>query len=110
LDLFLRFSSPAGGLHGDVQPGDRFFWFTTTGWVVWNFLIGNLMLGATIVLYDGSPAYPDLDVLWKLAAEAGVTTFGVSPNRLGTTSAGSAAWSALAPPCRRRDSNGSTTM
>jgi acetoacetyl-CoA synthetase len=69
----------AAGLHSDVRPGDRFFWFTTTGWVMWNFLIGNLLLGATIVLYDGSPGYPDLEVLWKLAEAAGVTTFGTSP-------------------------------
>ncbi len=65
-------------LHHDVGPGDRFTWFTTTGWMMWNFLLGGLALGATIVLYDGSPAYPDLTALWRLVAELGVTIFGTS--------------------------------
>ena len=62
-------------LHFDAQAGDRVFWFTTTGWVMWNVLLGALLTPASIVLYDGSPAG---DALWDLAAEAGVTTFGVS--------------------------------
>jgi acetoacetyl-CoA synthetase len=65
-------------LHCDLGPGDRFFWFTTTGWMMWNFLISGLMVGSTIVLYDGSPAHPDLDALWRLAAEERVTFFGTS--------------------------------
>ena len=65
-------------LHLDLGPGDRFFWFTTTGWMMWNFLISGLLLGTTIVLYDGSPAYPSLRVLWQLAEEAGMTYFGTS--------------------------------
>jgi acetoacetyl-CoA synthetase len=65
-------------LHIDAQPGDRLFWFTTTGWMMWNFLVGGLLTQASIVLYDGSPAAPDLDVLWNLAAEAGITCFGTS--------------------------------
>ncbi len=65
-------------LHYDLRPGERFFWFTTTGWMMWNFLIAGLMVGATIVLYDGNPSYPDLGVLWKLAAEHDVRLFGVS--------------------------------
>ena len=65
-------------LHLDLGEEDRFFWFTTTGWMMWNFLIGGLMVGATIVLYDGSPAYPDMRALWRLAAETGMTYFGTS--------------------------------
>jgi len=65
-------------LHHDVGPDDRFFWFTTTGWMMWNFLVSGLALGATIVLYDGSPGHPDLGALWRLAAETGVTQFGTS--------------------------------
>ncbi len=66
------------GLHVDLKPGDRFFWFTTTGWMVWNFLQGGLLLGATPVLFDGNPGYPNLNVLWLLAAETGVKVFGTS--------------------------------
>ncbi len=64
--------------HNDVKPGERYFWFSTTGWMMWNFVQANLMVGATIVLYDGSPGYPDLGVLWRLAEEAGVNHFGTS--------------------------------
>ena len=66
------------GLHLDAQPGDRVFWFTTTGWMMWNFLAGVLLTRAAIVLYDGSPGHPDLGVLWDLAERAGVTCFGTS--------------------------------
>jgi len=62
----------------DLKSGDRFFWFTTTGWMMWNLLIGGLLVGATIVMYDGSPAYPDMGVLWKYAQDAGMTLFGAS--------------------------------
>ena len=65
-------------LHVDAQAGDRVFWFTTTGWMMWNFLVSGLLTEAAIVLYDGSPAEPDMGVLWDLAANAGVTTFGTS--------------------------------
>jgi acetoacetyl-CoA synthetase len=65
-------------LHCDLKPGDRFFWFTTTGWMMWNFLLGGLLRGVTAVLYDGSPGAEDMRVLWRLAAEARVTMFGVS--------------------------------
>jgi acetoacetyl-CoA synthetase len=67
-----------GYLHLDAQPGDRLFWFTTTGWMMWNFLIGGLLTSASIVLYDGNPAYPDMGVLWDLAERTGETTFGTS--------------------------------
>jgi acetoacetyl-CoA synthetase len=65
-------------LHVDAQEGDRIFWFTTTGWMMWNFLVGCLLTEASIVLYDGSPGHPDMGVLWDLAESAGVTTFGTS--------------------------------
>jgi acetoacetyl-CoA synthetase len=62
----------------DLGPGDRFLWFTTTGWMMWNYLVGGLLVGATLVLYDGSPGHPDLDVLWAVAERHRVTLFGVS--------------------------------
>jgi acetoacetyl-CoA synthetase len=65
-------------LQADLGPGERFSWFTTTGWMMWNFLISGLLVGATIVLYDGSPAHPDLGALWRLADAEGVTYFGTS--------------------------------
>lgn len=65
-------------LHFDVQPADRVFWFTTTGWMMWNLLAGCLLTGATIVLFDGNPGYPSLDALWDLAERAGLTHFGSS--------------------------------
>ena len=65
-------------LHVDAQRGDRVFWFTTTGWMMWNFLVGVLLTDAEIVLYDGNPGHPDLGRLWQLADEAGITTFGTS--------------------------------
>lgn len=64
--------------HNDVHPGERFFWFSTTGWMMWNFVQASLLTGATIVLYDGSPAFPDLGVLWRLAEQAGIHHFGTS--------------------------------
>ena len=70
-------------LHADLGPGDRSFWFTTTGWMMWNYLIGGLLVGASLVLFDGSPGEPDLGRLWELAAEAGVTHFGTSAAHLG---------------------------
>jgi len=69
-------------LHLDLRSGDRMFWFTTTGWMMWNFLVGCLISDAAIVLYDGSPAHPDLNVLWGLAERAGITCMGVSPGLL----------------------------
>jgi acetoacetyl-CoA synthetase len=66
------------GLHFDLGPSDRFFWFSTTGWMMWNLLISGLLVGSTIVLYDGSPAHPSLDALWQLADSRGITHFGTS--------------------------------
>ncbi len=65
-------------LHVDAHEDDRVFWFTTTGWMMWNFLVGVLLTPASIVLYDGNPATPDLGVLWDLAERAGITIFGTS--------------------------------
>jgi acetoacetyl-CoA synthetase len=65
-------------LHVDAHPGDRLFWFTTTGWMMWNFLVSGLLTRAAIVLYDGSPGHPDMNVLWDLAERAGTTMFGTS--------------------------------
>ncbi len=65
-------------LHLDLKPEDRFFWYTSTGWMMWNFLVGGLLAGSRIVLYNGSPGYPDLNRLWALAAESGITYFGTS--------------------------------
>jgi acetoacetyl-CoA synthetase len=70
----MKFSS----LHMDVHPADRFFWFSTTGWVMWNILQGSLLVGATPILYDGSPGFPDLNVLWDLAGNARMTFFGTN--------------------------------
>ena len=66
------------GLHLDAQRGDRVFWFSTTGWMMWNFLVGVLLTPASVVLYDGNPGYPDLTALWDLAARTGMTCFGTS--------------------------------
>ncbi len=65
-------------LHVDAHPGDRLFWFTTTGWMMWNFLVSGLLTRAAIVLYDGNPGHPDMEVLWELAERAGITMFGTS--------------------------------
>jgi len=65
-------------LHSDLGTGDRFTWFTTTGWMMWNVLISGLLVGATVVLYDGSPSYPDLNGLWEMIAAEGITYFGTS--------------------------------
>jgi acetoacetyl-CoA synthetase len=65
-------------LHCDLGPADRFFWFSTTGWMMWNYLVSGLLVGASIVLYDGEPAFPDLMNLWRMAADDEVTFFGTS--------------------------------
>jgi acetoacetyl-CoA synthetase len=63
--------------HQDLHPGDVFTWYTTTGWMMWNYLAGGLLAGTAIVLYDGSATHPETDRLWRLAAEHGVTYLGV---------------------------------
>ncbi|MEQ1746693.1 MAG: acetoacetate--CoA ligase [Saprospiraceae bacterium] len=75
--------------HNDVHPGERFFWFSTTGWMMWNFTVASLLTGATAVLYDGSPGYPSLDVLWEMAEKARIAHFGTSaPFLVGCLKAG----------------------
>ncbi len=66
-------------LHYDLGPGERLFWYTTPSWMMWNFVVGGLLTGASIVVYDGSPGHPRVDQLWALAAEHGVTVLGMSP-------------------------------
>ena len=66
-------------LHLDLRAGDRMFFYTTTGWMMWNFLVSSLLLGVCPVLFDGSPAHPAPDVLWQVAQDAGVRLFGASP-------------------------------
>ena len=64
------------GLHLDLKPEDRFFWFSTTGWIMWNILVSGLLMGSTVLLYDGNPGFPDMDVLWDYAEQARMTVFG----------------------------------
>ncbi len=69
-------------LHIDLGPEDRFFWFTTTGWMMWNLLVGGLLSGATALLYDGNPGHPDMNALWRFAEETNMTHFGTSASYL----------------------------
>lgn len=64
--------------HNDLKPNDNFFWYSSTGWMMWNYVIGSLLAGSTAILYNGSPAYPDMNALFALAAETGMTYFGTS--------------------------------
>jgi acetoacetyl-CoA synthetase len=66
------------GLHQDLRPGNRLFWFSSTGWMMWNYILGGLLVGVTPVLFDGNPAYPSLDTLWQLAESSKMTVFGTS--------------------------------
>src|SRR5229473_2926770 len=68
----------------DLRAGDTFFWFTSTGWMMWNLLIGGLLNGSIILLYDGSPAYPDMGTLWKLAQDSHMNLFGTSAGYITT--------------------------
>jgi acetoacetyl-CoA synthetase len=68
----------SASLHCDLGRGDRFFWFTTTGWMMWNFLMSGLLVGATILCYDGNPTWPDSGALWRMASELSITYFGTS--------------------------------
>jgi acetoacetyl-CoA synthetase len=66
-------------LHHDLRPGDRAFFFTTTGWMMWNFLVSMPLVGAAPVLYDGNPSHPDVDALWRIAQDGRARLFGASP-------------------------------
>ncbi len=101
-------------LHTDLSPDDAFFWFTTTGWMMWNYLLGGLLAGSTIVLYDGRP---DPSGMWDFAREAGITVFGTSPAliaacmKAGRSPGRFRAYARLDPPERRsrqRASSGCT--
>ena len=70
-------------LNMDLRPGDRLFFYTTSGWMMWNFLVSSLLLGVQPLLYDGHPAFPDPGVLWEMAQNAAVTMFGASPAYVG---------------------------
>jgi acetoacetyl-CoA synthetase len=65
-------------LHNDLRPNDRLFWFTTTGWMMWNYMVGGLLQGVTLVLYNGSPSFPDMDALWELVDSTQTTFMGGS--------------------------------
>ncbi|GEB49929.1 MULTISPECIES: acetoacetate--CoA ligase [Streptomyces] len=65
-------------LHNDTGPGDRFFWYTSTGWMMWNLLVSGLLTGATVVTYDGSPGYPAPDAQWRVVERTGTTVYGTS--------------------------------
>ena len=99
-----------GTFHNDFKPGEHCFWYTTTGWMMWNYIHGALLAGGVMVLYDGSPAYPSLNVLWQFCADAGIHHFGTSAGfilaniKAGTTPAQSHNLSAL----RSIGSTGST--
>jgi acetoacetyl-CoA synthetase len=82
-------------LHVDVRPADRLFYFTTCGWMMWNWLASALASGAAILLYDGSPLHPAKSVLWELAAEFRITQFGTSPRYLASLQKAGYAPSAL---------------
>ncbi len=70
-------------LHNDLRAGDRFFWFTTTGWMMWNYLVSGLIMGSTVVLYDGSALHPDASSLWTLAEREDLDFLGTSAAHLG---------------------------
>ncbi|SEP00851.1 acetoacetate--CoA ligase [Trujillonella endophytica] len=69
-------------LHGDVRPGDRFYWYASTAWIMWNIATSALLVGATVVVHDGAPAYPSVDAQFALAARTGITYLGTSAGYL----------------------------
>lgn len=73
-------------LQMDLGPGDVGFWYTTTGWMVWNILVSGLVVGAAVVLFDGDPAWPGLGTQWDVAAETAATLFGTSAGYLAACS------------------------
>jgi acetoacetyl-CoA synthetase len=70
------------GLQSDLSAQDVFFWYTTTNWMMWNMVVSGLLLGATVIAYDGSPLAPDADQLWRIVERHRVTVFGTSPGHL----------------------------
>jgi acetoacetyl-CoA synthetase len=92
------------GMHLDIRPGRRFAWYSSTSWIMWNILVSALLHGATVVLYDGSPGWPEPDRLWRLAAEARLQTLGTSAAYL------SASERAGLRPAARHDLSGLRTV
>ena len=76
-------------LHGDLGPEDSLLYYTTCGWMMWNWMVSALSLGSKLVLFDGAPSYPDLRVLWTLLDQESVTAFGTSPKFLSACSSAS---------------------
>jgi acetoacetyl-CoA synthetase len=70
-------------LHLDIDENDRFFWFSSTSWIMWNLLVSSLLSGCTVIQFDGNPGYPDVSTLWKLAQDEGISFFGTSPAFIG---------------------------
>ncbi|HEX5515853.1 MAG TPA: acetoacetate--CoA ligase, partial [Gammaproteobacteria bacterium] len=71
-------------LHGDLRPDDVFSYFTTCGWMMWNWMASGLLTGAELVLFDGNPGHPNMDVLWAMAERKGMTHFGTSAKFIGS--------------------------
>ncbi|MCU0312365.1 MAG: acetoacetate--CoA ligase [Acidimicrobiales bacterium] len=94
------------GLHQDLGPDDRFFWFTTTGWMMWNYLVSALALGSALVLFDGDPGHPDLGELWRVAGATDTTVLGVSAPFLQACEKAGVRPEALAPGLRSIGSTG----
>jgi acetoacetyl-CoA synthetase len=84
-------------LHLDLGPDDRFFWFSTTGWVMWNIVLGGLLIGCTVVMYDGDPGWPNIERVWDVAAADRITALGLSAALV------NASMKAEAEPARERD-------
>ncbi|ANP53259.1 acetoacetyl-CoA synthetase [Streptomyces griseochromogenes] len=83
-------------LHHDLGPGDRFLWFSTTGWMMWNYLVSGLAVGSAVVLFDGNPTHPDFGALWRLVEETATTYFGTSaPYLMACRKAGITPWQDL---------------
>ena len=70
-------------LHLDIDENDRFFWFSSTSWIMWNLLVSSLLSGCTVIQFDGNPGHPDVSTLWKLAQDEGISFFGTSPAFIG---------------------------
>ena len=70
------------GLHSDLGPGDVFLWYTSLSWMMWNYQVAGLLVGSTILCYDGSPTHPDADALWTVVADEQVAVFGTSPGQI----------------------------
>lgn len=100
----------AVGLGSDIRAGDRYFFVTSTSWMVWNYLIGGLQLGATLVLYDGSPTFPDVDAVWRITELVGATVVGLGAGYLSAGHRAHPDGSAADLPCSRYDLSSLRTL